>query len=376
MFYNQDLNPEYLTKKYKKFVYSQHKFTTPSGNFVNKFNAYDAVNGVMNDIQFNVDPAWGDIDFSKPPKINYFELVKQRARHIRQNYEYIRFWLSGGSDSYTALWGFIESGTKIDEIIVVRKFLQSPDELNSFEENTTVKKILEYYSHQLKHTKITYLDYDWHFFKKTFSCNEHNWINWTFGHCPLSIRVCIDHANPFFKYPDLLNLFDQNVRVADVCGLEKSKVYLINGERFHLMLDASKMAGSCGRPGHVPFYFDHEFPELFVLDAHLRYANSPTRVPHPFYNAVSHRYNRKYNKHKCFAPDAKNSAFELECSLNRETSELLDLFYSRMDKLCEKYSALIREDWVVSEGVHGHFGLASSLDRNYRCMHYELPSAL
>ncbi len=376
MLYNQDLAPEYLSKKYSKFVYSRPKFVTPVGDFINKFDAYNAVNGVMNNIQFKVDPAWEKIDFSKVPKIDYFELVKQRATHIRQNYEYVRFWLSGGLDSYTALWGFIKSGTRIDEIIVVRKFLQSPNELNSFEENTTVKKILELYKHQLKHTKITYLDYDWHFFKKIFGCTDHDWVNWVFGICPLSIRVCIDHANPFFKYPTLLDLFDQNVKVADVCGLEKSKVVQINGERFQVMLDTSLMTGSGNRPGHVPFYFDHEFPYLFILDSHLRIANKPTRIPHPFYNAISHNYNQKYNIHKSFVPDAKNSTFELECSLNKDTCQLLDVFYSRMDQLCEKYSDLIRNDWAITEGVHGHFGLASSLDRNYSCMHHELSTAL
>lgn len=371
MLYNQDLAPEYLSKKYRKFVYSQHKFITPAGDFINKFGAFRAANGVMHDIQFSVDPAWNEIDFSKPPKTDYFDLVKQRARHIRQNYEYVRFWLSGGLDSYTALWGFVESGTKIDEIIVVRKFVHSPDELNSFEENVTIKKILELYKHQLKHTKITYLDYDWHFSKQIYSCIENDWVDWTFGICPLSIRSSVDHGNPFLKYPELLNLFDQNIKVADVYGLEKSKVLDINGERYHVMLDTT-LNTLCGRPGIVPFYFDHQFPHLYVLDAQLRAANKPTRIPHPFYNAVSHRYNRKYNRHRFLVPCAKNSTFELECSLNEQTSQLLDLFYARMDQLCEKYSVLIREDWAASEGVHGHFGLASSLDSNHRCQYREL----
>jgi len=374
MFFNPRFNPENLANEYKEFVYSPTCWTTPNGKFFNKFNAYNAANGDMNLIQFSVAPEWEHVDFSQSPKTEYFELVKQRARHIRQNYEYVRFWLSGGLDAYTALWGFIESGCQIDEIVIARKFLNSPTELNSFEENITVPKILDYYKKQLRTTKITYLDYNWTHFDQVLSTNDTDWVTWSFGSGGLELRLMVDWGNPFLRYPELLSLFDQGVKVADVRGLEKSTVTQINGEWFQVMLDTKLIPHSAGHPGIVSFYFDHEFPELFVADAHLRKNGGQTRLPHPFHNAISHQYHRKYHKIKARHACVKSIIMEVECSLDPDRAYLLDLYYNRMESIQKKYPGLVPDDWAVTGGPAGHFGLASSLERNYCCMYHDLPT--
>lgn len=52
------------------------------------------------------------------PWESYEELRRQRAQEIRDTYDYVRLWYSGGSDSQTALNSFVKNNIHIDEIAV------------------------------------------------------------------------------------------------------------------------------------------------------------------------------------------------------------------------------------------------------------------
>lgn len=368
---NPELSPDTLYKNYSKFVYNNMRYETTNGVFVNKCNAADSVGGDLNQIQFKVDDAWTDVDFSKKPKKEYFELVKQRASHIRSNYEYVRFWLSGGLDSYTALWGFIESGAHIDEIVVMNKYLFSPTELNNFEEHTICQQIIDHFKHTLSKTKITLINYDWNHFDKVYE-SDFPWMNWVFGSAVIEIRAGISVSNPFFQHNHLLDLFNENIKVADVYGLEKSFVKQINDQWFHVMLD-NKLSVGLGRPGFVGFFCDPTFPDLYVLDAHakLETGKSP-RLPHPFYNPTVHKYINKYHDVKRFSSSNKSVIMEVEASLLPKAANLVEKFYTSMEQITKKYPTLIPSNWVVTQGPVGHFGLASSLSKNHNCMYHEI----
>jgi hypothetical protein len=367
---NQNLNPEFLHNKYKKFVYNQSKFTTPSGEFVNIFNAIKSVDHDLSKISFEVDPAWNSIDFSNPSTVDYFDLVKQRARHIRKNYEYVRFWLSGGLDSYTALWGFIESGSHIDEIVIQQQYLHSPSELSNYEENITARNIISHHKESLKGTKISWYNHDWRHFDRVYDL-DFDWPAWCFGGPALEFHAGVTLFNPFFEHPELLDLMDQGVRVADVTGHEKPVVRQVNDEWYHVMLDA-KFYPIIGRPGSVPFYFDHEFPDLYVSEAHRTKNKQPTRVPHPFYDPIAHKYIRKYYEPKKLTMSEKSVIMEVECNLYPDTSHLVEKFYKNMERIATSYPTLIPDNWVVTTGPSGIFGLASSLERNFNCKYHEL----
>lgn len=374
------LHPDYLTKKYEKFVYIKNRYTTHAGSFANKYTAAASVDGDINQITFDVDDRWRNIDFSKKPNSDYFTLVNKRAVHIRENYEYVRLWLSGGWDSYTALKGFIDTSSHIDEIIIVQKYLYSPAELNNFEEHSICRRILDYHQDDLFNTKITFLDYDRHHFNRSF--NQYNWPEWCFGQGCLEFRSAISLLNPFFEFPSLLELFDQNVKVADVIGLEKSVVKKINNQWHQLMVDG-KFTNTIGRPGAVPFFNDPTFPDLYVLDSHLRaqavdenkstdWVLEQTRHKHPFFNVIAHQYIRKYSPVKSGTVSEKSVIMEVEASLNEATAHLVGDYYTSMQKMRNKYPTLFEDNWPTTQGVVGHFGLASSLVSNHNDYYHNI----
>lgn len=61
-------------------------------------------------------------DWTLEPTVDLWELYKQRARQIRDQYDYCVIWYSGGADSHNMLMAWIEAGCKIDEIAVTWDF--------------------------------------------------------------------------------------------------------------------------------------------------------------------------------------------------------------------------------------------------------------
>jgi len=65
--------------------------------------------------RFN-DEVFSDIDWTIEPPFDLWELYKQRAKQIREQYDYVVLMYSGGSDSHNLLNAFLDADCKIDEI--------------------------------------------------------------------------------------------------------------------------------------------------------------------------------------------------------------------------------------------------------------------
>jgi hypothetical protein len=71
--------------------------------------------GIHLEWHFN-KPQYSVIDWTQEPMESLDELYRQRAQQIRDNYDYIVVWYSGGPDSWCVLDSFIKNGIKVDEI--------------------------------------------------------------------------------------------------------------------------------------------------------------------------------------------------------------------------------------------------------------------
>ena len=70
------------------------------------------VEWVFNDNVFN------SYDWTVEPKEDILELYRRRAQQLRDKYDYLILYFSGGSDSYNVLRSYIDNGIKLDEICV------------------------------------------------------------------------------------------------------------------------------------------------------------------------------------------------------------------------------------------------------------------
>lgn len=83
------------------------------------------------------DDMYSKIDWSIEPDISLWELYKARARQIRDAYDYVVIFYSGGSDCHNLLLAWIDAGCKIDEIATSWNYEASKDKNDHFNAEIT-----------------------------------------------------------------------------------------------------------------------------------------------------------------------------------------------------------------------------------------------
>lgn len=95
-------------------------FTVGDKKFRSKIQACIYANQTKQQVQwyFNNDE-FGKYDWSIEPELSLDELYNQRARSLREKYDYIALLYSAGSDSHNMFLSFVRQGLHVDELIVI-----------------------------------------------------------------------------------------------------------------------------------------------------------------------------------------------------------------------------------------------------------------
>ena len=103
--------------------YPQGYWKVRDKKFINKAEALRFASKVVRPVEYiYFDHVWKNFDRSLLGKYSLDELYKQRALQLREKYDYLILYFSGGADSYNVLRSFIDNGIKIDEVIILVKF--------------------------------------------------------------------------------------------------------------------------------------------------------------------------------------------------------------------------------------------------------------
>lgn len=101
---------------------------------VGDFKTYSKVEAIELSKSLNLDSHWNfndevfkSINWKIDPPVDLWTLYKARAKQIREQYDYVVLWYSGGSDSHNILNAWIDADCKIDEIATVWNYDASAD---------------------------------------------------------------------------------------------------------------------------------------------------------------------------------------------------------------------------------------------------------
>ena len=158
------------------------KFQTHQNNFLYGYYQVGAeiythkISALMSSSKGNNSPEWHfhndvyeKLNWQADSKFTLNELYQARAKQLREKYDYLVLSFSGGSDSWTALQAFIDSGTHLDEIFVrwpmsatcgkyaVNTNTHASNILSEW--TLTIQPMLAKYQNLLSNTKITV--HDW-----------------------------------------------------------------------------------------------------------------------------------------------------------------------------------------------------------------------
>jgi hypothetical protein len=227
------------------------------------------------------DQAFKQIDWTTEPDTDIKLLYQARARQLREKYDYIIINCSGGSDSNTALFSFLDQGLHVDEIVVryaktgTEKYgfdLWNAKAENEFSEFkfavlpmlATVKKVSP-------NTKITVHDHSLDALNLDKNFDE-NFIYWC-GDCQSPGFITRFQHNTLIED---LRVFDKDKKIAIIFGIDKPKIHLKNGHMYCYFVDR------VAQPGLIPtfysdntnitselFYWTPDLPDMLVKQAHL-----------------------------------------------------------------------------------------------------------
>jgi hypothetical protein len=221
------------------------------------------------------------VNWKLEPEQSLDELYKLRALQIREKYDYVIIWASGGADSNNVVRTFLNNNIHIDEIIAMAP-MNGLNNWNWTTEDLSVANtvsetkfalfpMLDEIANRSPNTKITISD----IFDDMLSFKDDEWLYDSTGHLVGPNPSVFGRLD---KFPHLVKLDEQGKKIGNVFGIDKPVVVFNPNNPNEMALGLSDIPSTIPRPcfrhaGHnaerVLFYHSHEMPEIMVKQAHV-----------------------------------------------------------------------------------------------------------
>lgn len=220
---------------------------------INKKLGYYTVNGVEFDSKIKAliyatssrgkpqwhfnDKEYQEYNWSIEPALTLDELYDQRARQIREKYDYLILSYSGGADSHNILMSFIRQGLHLDEIVVNTMEKGNKKTTTVSESNVQAKNAAAEHDLQtvprlkeaaklLPNTKISVCDLTDYLFDYLDKKGDESWV--------FDKREGLNPAGMtrfnYLHYIDIRRQFDKDKSIGIIMGIEKPRCYIKNNK--------------------------------------------------------------------------------------------------------------------------------------------------
>ena len=264
--------------------YTKHGYYLVNGiKTFSKFEAWQLSNQDLSKIKFifNEDK-FNNIDTTKEPETDIYELYKRRATQLRKDYDYIVLIYSGGIDSHTILETFLENNIHLNEICTfsnndveskTSKFNQEVyNAVVPFVETLDLKKLgTKFRFINVGQMIIDQMSDPFHF--ENFEYYNNILTAW---------RTAVNSRVLKSNIPEHRKLTEEGKSVCYIWGYDKPSVKIVDQEYCLLIPDA--FSGGMGAKQYInnhlsnnefnnfydeAFYICREFPEIPIKQGHM-----------------------------------------------------------------------------------------------------------
>jgi hypothetical protein len=261
--------------------------------FWSKTRAFKECNNDLSKLSLNfMDECWNHKDLSNEPNESFSKLCIKRAKQIKNKYDAVSVFLSGGYDSMTTLYAFIDAKCLIDEIIVIdkSKFLHDPEFKNALRLANSYKNYVN------SKCIITTKDYDYKFYENFYLKYRQDWADndiW-------SQRFSKTGAEETIAYMPGRSAFEKfgTHNHNYVVSRDNAYVDLRDGKWYMWGLDGHLYHGVGS--GVELFFYSHELPELHLKQTHniIKWFESLPDISHELVHKIQNNDNKWYEKYK------------------------------------------------------------------------------
>jgi hypothetical protein len=246
-------------------INEQLYWTVGNKRFTNKWQAlFESKKHSLAPQFYFFDNEFSTYNWSVEPSDSWDTLLLRRATQLRESYDYIRLFYSGGVDSQTMLETFLDNKIKIDEILVYRGSAftdRMDDEPADIEIKEVALPYLKSIEVSIPETKITILESGASYLNKTLD------ESYFYEESTFALRIwCERHL--YKREPKLFLPFEKGLKHCDLRGGDKPKVFLENGSYFMAMWDSSRI-WDIGDKFLENFYLSPEMPEVHAKQCHI-----------------------------------------------------------------------------------------------------------
>lgn len=248
--------------------------------YSNKFDAVMAAQQSNESVSWNFfDETLSKVNWAVEPEITLDNLYRIRAQQIRDQYDYIIVFCSGGSDSNNVIRTFLNNKIRVDEVMALAPMSGLSnwnfDRSNTNEDNTISETkfalfpILSEIADIDPSIKITIND----FFEDIVKYKDEYWA---YQACGNIVTVLTSHFTNVAKFKHIDDLLQSGKRVGLVYGTDKPNIKIAkNGDISFILGDAGinylNMPAEREHPNldRVLFYWTPDLPEIMVKQAHV-----------------------------------------------------------------------------------------------------------
>lgn len=242
-----------------------------------KFEAAEQCVKINKPLQWNFNQEiYSSYNWALEPTETLSELYCQRAQQLRDQYDYLVLWFSGGADSTNILNAFLDNNIKLDEVASYVNYEATSSKhnwLNGEIYNVAAPTITLAKEKQpwLQHTIVDISKLIVDFFQKTDA--KFDWI--------YQVNTYVNPNNVARQdmkllVPHWIKMFDQGKKVGFIYGTDKPRVSNINGNYYFRFVDVTDPAVNAAtqmkdRPWEFNelFYWTPDNAKIVIKQGHV-----------------------------------------------------------------------------------------------------------
>ena len=236
--------------------------------YTNKLLAIQENQKTGQPIIFRAPDSFEVFDFSLRPSLSLDQLCVRHAKMLRQKYNRVHLFYSGGCDSHFILKTFIDNDIKIDKVIMVKSgFKQADFEIDDYALPFIKKCGLHY---EIREPSI---DYYRAYYLET----------------PNKVRTQNEYWQHFRLNNHFENVGQTDSDTVNIFGKEKPKLTYVDDKWYTYMLDVEVTP----QPGQHNFFLDD--PEIYSEQCHMLLDHIGKEMDKSQFNLITH-----YDEHQDF----------------------------------------------------------------------------
>ena len=360
--------------------------------FANKLEAIVYANEVgWKGIKWNFnDDLWNKQQFTIEPTEDLLTLYKERAQQLRDEYDRIVVFVSGGADSTAVLQSFINNNIRIDDIFIFGAFSAeenvignlSNDDYGYFTRETEllakplIKQALQ------KQPHINVIEWDWTDFILS-SFDDLDWIWKVGGRFSPNMRARSNFHKVYKKHQ---RLEENGTKIAFIFGVDKPRLMRDDSSIYLVFNDSLITTGSSISNDILEHKWEHdEFffwsvnsPKIIIKQAHqiinfIHQRKLVNTIPHISHdNNVSWHHTTYYGTiNPIIYPEWNQNIWQIEKPTSPTYNEMERWFFASDHKSLARWkgsidevSRIVGSGWLNRGEIYG--GLTGNLSPLYK----------